>query len=605
MENQKIFLACETAGCSNSPTTGAVENDELSPSTIININNNNNSKIMKRKSAASPILNCTASSANVVLSPSKFCSVVVSKKVKNDDHQCRTTDVAENLEPKIDSWLKEAQMFSNNEKNLALTLLIKKFCNTSQRRLIRTIVEPFFQKDFSNPEVVPKEMVMKILSYLSCKDLLNVSSTCRSLRQSAEDWSLWKEKCPDWLDWLKVDNFPANQYHHSSCVLTPTTPYAPLQQQQLPKLSERCPPKAAYLRRQRINANWRLARPRRQIVLRGHDDHVITCLQICNDDIIVSGSDDNTLKVWSVTNGQCLHTLVGHTGGVWCSQVTSDGQLIISGSTDRTARVWETATGQCLFTLLGHTSTVRCMALKGDILITGSRDSTLRAWNVRTGQCLHVFSGHVAAVRCVQFDGKRAVSGAYDFVIRVWDVERRTCVHTLVGHTNRVYSLQFDSVRNIVVSGSLDTTIRVWNVNTGVCLSTLTGHQSLTSGMQLNGQILVSGNADSTLKIWDIETGRCLHTLNGSCKHTSAVTSLQVLPAYNLISTSSDDGTVKLWDSSSGRFLTDLTKLQSGGSGGCIWRLRATPTLLVCAVGSRNGTEDTKLLIYDFEADCP
>uniref|UniRef100_A0A915JMD9 F-box domain-containing protein n=1 Tax=Romanomermis culicivorax TaxID=13658 RepID=A0A915JMD9_ROMCU len=318
MENQKVFFACETAGCSYSPI--AAENDEISPSNIININNNNNKIIMKRKSAASPVLDCAASAA-LVVSPSKFCSVV-NKKVKNSDNG-QTSGAGEKLEPKIDSWLKESQMFSNNEKNLALTLLIKKFCNTSQRRLIKTIVEPFFQKDFSNPEVIPKEMVMKILSYLSCKDLLNVSSTCRSLRQSAEDWSLWKEKCPDWLDWLKVENFSsaANQYHHSSCVLTPTTPYAASSlQQQIPKLSERCPPKAAYLRRQRINANWRSARPRRQIVLRGHDDHVITCLQICNDDIIVSGSDDNTLKVWSVTNGQCLHTLVGHTGGVWCSQ---------------------------------------------------------------------------------------------------------------------------------------------------------------------------------------------------------------------------------------------------------------------------------------------
>jgi F-box/WD-40 domain protein 7 len=51
-----------------------------------------------------------------------------------------------------------------------------------------------------------------------------------------------------------------------------------------------------------------------------------------------------------------------------------------------------------------------------------------------------------------------------------------------------------------VVSGSLDTSIRVWDIDKGVCQQTLIGHQSLTSGMQLRGDLLVSGNADSTIK---------------------------------------------------------------------------------------------------------
>ena len=50
-----------------------------------------------------------------------------------------------------------------------------------------------------------------------------------------------------------------------------------------------------------------------------------------------------------------------------------------------------------------------------------------------------------------------------------------------------------------------------------------------------------------------------------------------------------------------GDFIRDLVALDSGGSGGVVWRIRANPTKLVCAVGSRNGTEETKLLVLDFE----
>src|SRR5699024_4437603 len=196
-----------------------------------------------------------------------------------------------------------------------------------------------------------------------------------------------------------------------------------------------------------------------------------------------------------------------------------------------------------------------------------------------------------------QFNGTLCVSGAYDFLVKVWDVASETCLHTLEGHTNRVYSLQFDGIH--IVSGSLDTSIRVWSADTGRLKHTLIGHQSLTSGMQLRGNILVSGNADSTVKVWDINTGQCLQTLSGTNKHQSAVTCLQF--NSNFVITSSDDGTVKLWDLKTGEFIRNLISLPSGGSGGVVWRIRASNTKLVCAVGSRNGTEETKLLVLNFE----
>lgn len=52
-----------------------------------------------------------------------------------------------------------------------------------------------------------------------------------------------------------------------------------------------------------------------------------------------------------------------------------------------------------------------------------------------------------------------------------------------------------------------------------------------------------------------------------------------------------------------GEFIRNLVALESGGSGGVVWRIRASDTKLVCAVGSRNGTEETKLLVLDFDVE--
>jgi len=479
----------------------------------------------------------------------------------------------ENPPQDILDWVSTFSRWTHAERLLAIDQLIDS-CEPQQVRHMMQVIEPQFQRDFIS--LLPKELALYTLSFLEPRDLLRAAQTCRYWRILAEDNLLWREKCKE------AGLGDCREFFRKRTKLATGFIYSPW--------------KSSFMRQHNIEMNWRIQPIRTAKILKGHDDHVITCLQFSGNRI-VSGSDDNTLKVWSATTGKCLRTLVGHTGGVWSSQMANN--VIVSGSTDRTLKVWNVESGTCVHTLYGHTSTVRCMHLHQTKVVSGSRDATLRMWDVESGECLHVLVGHVAAVRCVQYDGRLVVSGAYDYMVKVWNPDREECLHTLSGHTNRVYSLQFDGVH--VVSGSLDTSIRVWDVETGTCKHALMGHQSLTSGMELQDNILVSGNADSTVKIWDILTGQCLQTLSGPNKHQSAVTCLQFNKKF--VITSSDDGTVKLWDVKSGDFIRDLVSLDSGGSGGVVWRIRSSQTKLVCAVGSRNGTEETKLMVLDFDAE--
>ncbi|XP_010145937.1 PREDICTED: F-box/WD repeat-containing protein 7-like [Eurypyga helias] len=486
------------------------------------------------------------------------------------------------------------------------------------------VIEPQFQRDFIS--LLPKELALYVLSFLEPRDLLQAAQTCRYWRILAEDNLLWREKC-------KEEGIDEPLHIKRRKVIKPGFIHSPW--------------KSAYIRQHRIDTNWRRGELKSPKVLKGHDDHVITCLQFCGNRI-VSGSDDNTLKVWSAVTGKCLRTLVGHTGGVWSSQMRDN--IIISGSTDRTLKVWNAETGECIHTLYGHTSTVRCMHLHEKRVVSGSRDATLRVWDIETGQCLHVLMGHVAAVRCVQYDGRRVVSGAYDFMVKVWDPETETCLHTLQGHTNRVYSLQKHDAcgREAACTGqSLSMArvprsplfdhrdVRFLQQETALTMDHPLGRKggrlswaeflprnTVSEGdlpfSQFDGVHVVSGSLDTSIRVWDVETGNCIHTLTGHQsltthdrtfwfplagpnKHQSAVTCLQF--NKNFVITSSDDGTVKLWDLKTGEFIRNLVTLESGGSGGVVWRIRASNTKLVCAVGSRNGTEETKLLVLDFDVD--
>ena len=64
--------------------------------------------------------------------------------------------------------------------------------------------------------------------------------------------------------------------------------------------------------------------------------------------MIVSGSDDRTVRVWDAATGAPLgDPFTGHAGGVYAVAVGQlDGRTVVaSGSDDRTVRVWDAATG--------------------------------------------------------------------------------------------------------------------------------------------------------------------------------------------------------------------------------------------------------------------
>jgi len=74
--------------------------------------------------------------------------------------------------------------------------------------------------------------------------------------------------------------------------------------------------------------------------LEGHDAAVVTASFSPDGGRIVTGSDDNTARVWDAASGSSLHVLEGHANSVITASFSPDGARIVTGSWDNTSRVW-------------------------------------------------------------------------------------------------------------------------------------------------------------------------------------------------------------------------------------------------------------------------
>ena len=199
--------------------------------------------------------------------------------------------------------------------------------------------------------------------------------------------------------------------------------------------------------------------------LKGHN-RKITCLSVLNNECIVSGSWDETLRVWNPITGACLQILDGHHGFITCISVLTK-ERIVSGSDDGTIQIWNYKNGKCLRNLTGHKKGITCLAvLQNGRIVSGSEDCTLRIWNP-SGTCWRALIGHESFITCLAIleDG-RIVSGSEDQTLRIWDSTTGECLHILRGHENKVTCVAIMEDGKIV-SGATDGTLRIWDTTTG------------------------------------------------------------------------------------------------------------------------------------------
>jgi WD40 repeat protein/transcriptional regulator with XRE-family HTH domain len=297
----------------------------------------------------------------------------------------------------------------------------------------------------------------------------------------------------------------------------------------------------------------RLAAEANTLLQRHGNSELIALLSIRSMNIQYSPQGDAALT-GAATLDYPLQIFTGHTDGLYAVAYSPDGKSVLTGSTDETARLWDARTGAELRRFIGHTAAVEAVAFSPDgrFAATGGLDATARLWDAQTGHELCTFSDAASDVFGVKFspDGKTLLTGNGDGIARLWDVQTGALLRKFIGHTDQIWAVGFSPDGKTVFTGSTDKTARLWETATGSQLRIFNHKDSIASGaFSPDGKTLLTTTFGGVAYLLDVQTGNELHALTG---HVGPVWVSAYSPDGKYVATGGDDGTTRLWDPQTG-----------------------------------------------------
>jgi WD40 repeat protein len=107
----------------------------------------------------------------------------------------------------------------------------------------------------------------------------------------------------------------------------------------------------------------------------------------------------------------------------WVTSMVCYKDLLISGSYDNTIKVWDMFDSyKCIRTIMAHECIVRCLLiLPGGFLASGSFDNKIKLWDLKDFNCLNELNCHESGILAlIALKDKRLVSDSYDKTV-LWN----------------------------------------------------------------------------------------------------------------------------------------------------------------------------------------
>ncbi|KAK1361108.1 Utp13 domain-containing protein [Heracleum sosnowskyi] len=298
----------------------------------------------------------------------------------------------------------------------------------------------------------------------------------------------------------------------------------------------------------------------------GYNDEIVDMKFLGEEEqFLAVATSVEQVRVYDLASMSCSYVLAGHTNIVLSLDTcvsTSGRTLIVTGSKDNTVRLWETDGGGCIGVGVGHLGAVGAVAFSKksrNFFVSGSTDCTLKVWsfegllnegdsNLKVKAAVASHDKDINTIAIAPNDSL-VCSGSQDRTACIRRLPDLVSVTVLRGHKRGIWSVEFSPVDQCVITASGDKTVKIWAISDGSCLKTFEGHTSsvLRAFFVTRGSQFVSCGADGLIKLWTVKTNECIATYD---QHEDKIWALAVGKKTEMLATGGGDAVVNLWHDS-------------------------------------------------------
>lgn len=230
-------------------------------------------------------------------------------------------------------------------------------------------------------------------------------------------------------------------------------------------------------------------------------------------------SKEATASETGIVQTNPVRSFLGHTNQLSMAVFSADGKKFVSGSYDQTIRLWDVESGQELKVFSNHTEWVKGVAISQDdeIVVSASLDHSAKAWNSQTGQEICSF-GDESIIQSVAIspNKKYIVTGSEAGTVRLWDLESKKEIFCLGEHMTGALATSFSPDGNLIAV-STGKSIYVWKTQTGEKILHFETNKArvLCLKFMSDSKHLVSGSEDGIVRLYNIDTQKELRHFNG------------------------------------------------------------------------------------------
>ncbi|CAI4227880.1 unnamed protein product [Auanema sp. JU1783] len=262
-----------------------------------------------------------------------------------------------------------------------------------------------------------------------------------------------------------------------------------------------------------------------------------------------TASADQTSSIWSLENGKCLGTYVGHSGSVNCvafspnTDNSNNETTVVTASGDESAHIWKASLNH-----FNASSDDEGDERENDI------DFDQKAEGSKIKTPLIRLTGHTGAVVGCEWllGGNQVITASWDRFAHIYDVEKGEILNILSGHEQELTSCSSHHCQRLVATSSKDSTFRLWDFRESIqSVAVFQGHQdSVTSVAFSLGDRIVSASDDRTVKVWDL---RNMRSSIATVRLPSPSNKISISQAHGLIAIPLDNRHVRIHDLSGNR----------------------------------------------------